>query len=91
VTKRVGNAVVRNRIKRRFREAARAISSEKFQFDHDYVLIGKRAALSEVFDNIVLDLSKALDRSLALGANPQSNRLKSSAAKSARAQSHSKD
>ncbi|WP_271952015.1 ribonuclease P protein component [Ruegeria faecimaris] len=40
-SKKVGNAVARNRAKRRLREAARAVLPEKGQDGWDYVLIGR--------------------------------------------------
>jgi len=42
--------------------------------DCDYVLIGKRAALSENFTTIVKELRKSLDRSAAVRANPDNKR-----------------
>ncbi len=55
VTKKIGNAVVRNRIRRRLREAAKlaGVSAEP---GTDYVLVGRRAALSLEFDRLVADL-----------------------------------
>lgn len=70
VTKRVGNSVVRNRIKRRLRAAVNQCGNNHTKPDCDYVLIGKRAALSEDFTTIVKELRKSLDRSGAVGANP---------------------
>ncbi|MBL4725674.1 MAG: ribonuclease P protein component [Rhizobiaceae bacterium] len=70
VTKRVGNSVVRNRIKRRLRAVVGQCCKDHANADCDYVLIGKRAALSENFTTIVKELRKSLDRSGAVGANP---------------------
>ncbi|PCI03922.1 MAG: ribonuclease P protein component [Hyphomicrobiales bacterium] len=70
VTKRVGNSVVRNRIKRRLRAAVVQCNENHTNADCDYVLIGKRAALSEDFTTIVKELRKSLDRSGAVRANP---------------------
>ena len=69
VTKKTGNSPQRNRIRRRLRAAARACGSE-FLPQHDYVLIGRREALSEPFAKIVADLSSAL---LKLNAPPRSS------------------
>ena len=54
VTKQIGNAVVRNRIRRRLREAVRL--SAGGEPGTDYVLIGRRAALGLQFDRLVTDL-----------------------------------
>lgn len=60
VTKKVGNAVIRNRIKRRMREAVRRVLPSQGKPDHDYVLIGKRAALNMEFNTIITELGSAL-------------------------------
>ncbi|WP_349359399.1 ribonuclease P protein component [Stappia sp.] len=59
VTKKVGNAVERNRIRRRLRAAVRA-TRRKARADVDYVLIGRRAALSQDFEALVRDLAHCL-------------------------------
>lgn len=61
VTKRVGNAPERNRIRRRLRAAAEACAAH-FQPRHDYVLIGRREALSLPFDELVTALAGAITR-----------------------------
>jgi ribonuclease P protein component len=61
VTKKVGNAVVRNRIRRRLREAVSKTFAEKSLPTHDYVLIGKYGALTQNFASILKDLEQALD------------------------------
>lgn len=59
VTKKTGNSPERNRIKRRLRAAARACGAE-FHAQHDYVLVGRREALSLPFSKVVADLSSAI-------------------------------
>lgn len=62
VTKKVGIAVVRNRIRRRLREAVRLAAPQTARPGHDYVLIGRRSAVKAPFANLVADLTRALDR-----------------------------
>ncbi len=59
VTKKVGNAVVRNRIRRRLREALLAARPLEAREDHDYVLMARREALSREFTALVSDLKAA--------------------------------
>ena len=60
-SKKVGNAVARNRAKRRLREAARAVIACEGRPGWDYVLIGKREATAErPFEALKSDLSHAL-------------------------------
>ena len=62
VTKKTGNAVVRNRIKRRFRELARALLPEHGIAGADHVLIGRAEALTRDFAEMKADLERALAR-----------------------------
>ncbi len=59
VTKKVGNAVVRNRIRRRLREALLAARPLEAREDHDYVVMARREALSREFVALVGDLQAA--------------------------------
>lgn len=62
VTKKLGNAVVRNRIRRRLRAAAAVVLPEAAAPGHDYVLIGRAGSLARPFALLVADLAAALDR-----------------------------
>ncbi len=62
VSKKVGNAVTRNRMKRRFRELARAILPEAGRPGADHVLIGRQAGIERDFAVLGEELRKALAR-----------------------------
>ena len=61
VTKKSGNSPERNRIKRRLRAAVTACARD-FVPQHDYVLVGRREALSEPFTKLVADLGALITR-----------------------------
>ena len=61
VTKKTGNSPQRNRIKRRLRAAVTACARD-FVAHHDYVLVGRREALSEPFAKLVADLGALIQR-----------------------------
>ncbi len=64
VTKKVGNAVVRNRTKRRLREAARLLLRDEPVQGTDLVLIGRDATRGRPFALLVDDLRRALAKTL---------------------------
>ncbi len=61
-TKKLGNAVVRNRVKRRLREAVRLIAPQKAHPDCEYVLIGRKSTLKRPFSSLLQDLTIAFAR-----------------------------
>ena len=65
VTKKIGNAVVRNRMKRRFRELLRAALPEAGLPDHDHVLIGREGGIERDFAALREELAAALARATA--------------------------
>jgi len=62
VSKKVGNAVTRNRMKRRFRELARAILPEAGHAGADHVLIGRQAGIERDYALLAEELRKALTK-----------------------------
>jgi ribonuclease P protein component len=62
VSRRIGTAVERNRVRRRLREVVRRAAPGHMQPGHDYVLIGRRAALAMPFERMIEDLKGALRR-----------------------------
>ena len=62
VTKKVGNAVVRNRTRRRLRAAARLLFASSPARGVDLVLIGRDSTRARPFAALVGDLRQALER-----------------------------
>jgi ribonuclease P protein component len=62
VSKKVGNAVERNRVRRRLREVVRRAAAGGVAAGHDYVLIGRRAALRVPFERLIVEFEGALKR-----------------------------
>ncbi len=63
-TKKLGNAVIRNRAKRRLREAARLVLAERNAQGMELVLIGRRETGSMDFAKLRQNLAQALDEAL---------------------------
>jgi ribonuclease P protein component len=62
VTKKIGGAVVRNRMKRRFRALAREIVAAKGFAGADHVMIGRAKGIERDFSQLRSELAGALDR-----------------------------
>lgn len=60
VTKKVGNSVERNRIRRRLRAAARAVLPQAGKSGFDYVVVARRAALTAGFPELTSGLENML-------------------------------
>ncbi len=75
-TKKIGNAVVRNRVKRRLREAARALVPLHGKAGHDYVFIARAGTQERPWQALLDDVKAALIRL----AGAQHNRADSAVA-----------
>jgi ribonuclease P protein component len=62
VTRKNGTATERNRIRRRLREVVRRTDNMALRPHHDYVLVGRRAALNRDFADLVDDFQNCLRR-----------------------------
>ena len=66
VSKKVGNAVIRNRVRRRLREIARQVIPGQAHAGLDYVLVGRQGAIERDFALMRQELVEALRRLKAL-------------------------
>ena len=62
VSGKVGGAVVRNRMKRRFRELAREIIPTRGHAGSDHVMIGRSSGIERQFNDLRHDLTRALEK-----------------------------
>jgi len=62
VTKKIGNAVVRNRMKRRFRALARETLPELGISGADHVLIGRAGGVERDYASLAAELKRALKK-----------------------------
>ena len=71
VSKKVGNSVTRNRLKRRFRALARAVLPESGVPGADHVLIGRAGQVERPFATMAEELEKALAKAARSGEGPR--------------------
>ena len=62
ITKKVGNAVIRNRMRRRFRALALEMLADKGKAGGDHILIGRDSGIERDFDALRADMVKALGK-----------------------------
>ena len=60
VTKKIGNAVVRNRMKRRLRALAREVIAPQGAAGSDHILIGRAGGVERDFETLRGELAKAV-------------------------------
>lgn len=70
ITKKVGGAVIRNRMRRRFREIARPLLRERGISGADHVLIGREGGIERDFALLDAELRKALAKAAVRMAAP---------------------
>lgn len=70
VSKRVGNAVVRNRVKRRLREAARVELLPHMEFGWDFVVIARKDAANADYHRLNRSLLRLFRRAKLLDSAP---------------------
>ena len=62
ITRKVGNAVVRNRMRRRFRELAREMLAANGKAGADHILIGRDGGIEHDFHELRADMMRALNK-----------------------------
>lgn len=75
LTKKVGNAVVRNRARRRLREAVRLADDLPTEAGRDYVIVGRIAALRLPFAALQAELAHGLAAVHRAGRSPKNRRV----------------
>ncbi|SCW55633.1 ribonuclease P protein component [Sphingobium faniae] len=84
VTKKIGGAVVRNRMKRRFRVLARELLPVHGVTGADHVLIGRSDGIERDFDKLRQELEKALRKVAKAGRSKDATRSEAVAARDIR-------
>lgn len=74
VTKKLGSAVVRNRTRRRLREAVRLCPDLKIMVGYDVVFVGRQSTKDRPFSKLQADLKYALHEIKRQMENPEHDR-----------------
>lgn len=70
VTKKAGNAVIRNLIRRRLKEAVRTYAADDMARGKDYVIVGRREIAAIPFDQLKSELSRRMRGTAPDGKQP---------------------
>lgn len=73
VTKKMGGAVVRNRIRRRLKAAFEAVGLQMAKSDSDYVIVARKAAFDRPFNLLLEDARRAM-REVHMGGKGRNGR-----------------
>ena len=84
ITKKLGGAVVRNKIRRRLKSVVRALDADTVSAGYDYVVVARRGVLAQPYASLAADFRRALEkihRAAAVGpATPQGPRVQADGA-----------
>ncbi len=62
VTKKLGGAVVRNKIRRRLKSIVRDLDADAAAPGHDYVVVARRGVVSQSYASLAADFRRALEK-----------------------------
>jgi ribonuclease P protein component len=71
ITKKVGNAVIRNRMRRRFRSLMREMLDENGKAGADHILIGRSSGIEMDFDRLRSDMQRGLNKLCIQNRSPE--------------------
>ncbi len=84
ITKKLGGAVVRNKIRRRLKSVVRALDADTVSAGYDYVVVARRGVLAQPYVSLAADFRRALEKihraTVAGPATPQGPRVQADSA-----------